>query len=66
MGMLRYVVTDAWVPPSSFLANVSGCRLTDRFHDELSHARVMAFNSSLILFEFFDLNSQPSTRDRFF
>lgn len=51
MGMLRYVVTDAWVPPSSFLAKVSGCRLTDRFHDELSHARVMAFNSSLILFE---------------
>ena len=27
--------------------------VTDRFHNELSDARVMAFNSSLILFEMF-------------
>src|SRR5262249_14367956 len=49
--MLGCLVTDAWVPPSSFLAKVSGCRLADRFHNDLRDARVMAFNSSLILFE---------------
>jgi glycosyltransferase involved in cell wall biosynthesis len=49
--MLGCLVTDAWVPPSSFLAKVSGRRLADRFHNELSDADVISFNSSLILFE---------------
>src|SRR5438876_5663477 len=45
------LVTDAWVPPSSFLAKLSGSRLADRFHNELRDAPVIAFNSSLVLFE---------------
>ena len=49
--MLSCFLTDAWVPPSSFLAKVTGRRLTDRFHNQLSNARVIAFDSSLILFE---------------
>ena len=49
--VLDWLVTDAWVPPSSFLAKISAGSLADRFHNELSDARVMAFNSSVILFE---------------
>src|SRR5215470_4566171 len=49
--ILGCLVTDAWVPPSSFLAKVCGCKLTDRFQSDLREARVIAFNSSLILFE---------------
>ncbi|MGE5212845.1 MAG: glycosyltransferase family 4 protein, partial [Nitrospirota bacterium] len=49
--MLGCLVTDAWVPPSSFLAKVSAGSLADRFHSELRDARVIAFNSSAILFE---------------
>ena len=49
--MLDCVVTDAWVPPSSLLAKLCRGRLADRFHDDLREARVVAFNSSLILFE---------------
>jgi len=51
VGVLDWLVTDAWVPPSSFIAKVSGRRLADRFHNGLRAAHVMAFNSSLILFE---------------
>jgi glycosyltransferase involved in cell wall biosynthesis len=51
LSVLDRLVTDAWVPPSSFLAKLSGSRLTDRFHDELRDAPVSAFNSSLIVFE---------------
>ena len=51
LNMLDQLVTDAWVPPSSFLAKLSGSRLADRFDDELRDAPVIAFNSSLILFE---------------
>jgi glycosyltransferase involved in cell wall biosynthesis len=53
VGMLRCLITDAWVPPSSFLAKISGrtSNLAERFHAELRDARVRAFNSSLILFE---------------
>jgi Glycosyl transferases group 1 len=51
LSVLDRLVTDAWVPPSSFLAKLSGSGLADRFHDELRDAHVMAFNSSLILFE---------------
>jgi glycosyltransferase involved in cell wall biosynthesis len=49
--MLGCLLTDAWVPPSSFLAKIGGRRLTDRFHKELSDARVISLNLSLILFE---------------
>src|SRR5215831_15484585 len=50
-GLLDWLITDAWVPPSSFLATLSKFRFADRFHNDLSDARVMAFNSSVILFE---------------
>jgi len=50
-GLLGCLLTDAWVPPSSFLAKISAGGLADRFHNDLSDARVMAFNSSVILFE---------------
>src|SRR6266513_1413551 len=50
-SLLDRLVTDAWVPSSSFLAKIFGSRLADRFHSELRDAPVIAFNSSLILFE---------------
>jgi glycosyltransferase involved in cell wall biosynthesis len=50
-GLLSGLITDAWVPPSSFLAKISAGGLADRFHNDLSDVRVMAFNSSVILFE---------------
>jgi glycosyltransferase involved in cell wall biosynthesis len=53
VGTLDWLITDAWVPPSSILAKISAGGLADRFHNELSHARVMAFNSSVIPFEMF-------------
>jgi glycosyltransferase involved in cell wall biosynthesis len=51
--MLEYLLTDAWVRPSSFLAKVCGrgSKLGERFHNELRDARVNELNSSLILFE---------------
>ena len=49
--MLDGLITDTWVPPSCFLAKIWGRRLADRFHGDLREARVIAFNSSLILFE---------------
>jgi glycosyltransferase involved in cell wall biosynthesis len=51
--VLGSLLTDAWVPPSSFLAKVcrGGSKLRDRFHNELGDARVRSFNSSLVLFE---------------
>jgi Glycosyltransferase len=51
LGTLNWLVTDAWIPPSSLLAKISAGSLADRFHNELSDARVMAFNPSVILFE---------------
>src|SRR4029077_12393587 len=51
LGTLDWLITDAWVPPSSILAKISAGNLVDRFHNELSDARVMAFNLSAILFE---------------
>jgi glycosyltransferase involved in cell wall biosynthesis len=53
IGMLGYLVTDAWFPPSSLVAKICGrkSKLRDRFHSELREARVKAFNSSLIRFE---------------
>ena len=50
-GSLDCLVTDAWVPVSSFLAKVTSSNFADRFHNELNDARVMAFNFSVILFE---------------
>src|ERR687891_559 len=50
-GLLSCLITDAWLPPSSFLAKISAGSLADRFHNDLSDAPVMAFNSSVILFE---------------
>ena len=50
-GILDYLLTDAWVPPSSILAKIPAGNLADRFHSELSDADVVAFNSSAILFE---------------
>src|SRR5438874_7482372 len=50
-SLLDRLVTDAWVPSSSFLAKLFGSRLAERFHNELRDAPVIAFNSSLILFE---------------
>lgn len=74
MGMLGYVLTDAWFPPGSLLAKICGreSRLVERFHDELSDARVKDFGSSLILFETFararDLQGWAKivARDRWF
>jgi len=53
VDMLAYLLTDAWVPPSSLLAKICGSRskLRGRFHSELRDAQVKAFNSSLIVFE---------------
>src|SRR5215813_9343661 len=51
LGALDWLVTDAWIPLSSFFAKISGRRLADRFHNDLRDAQVMAFNSSLVLFE---------------
>ena len=41
-GLLGCLVTDAWVRPSSVLAKVSAGGLADRFHRDLSDARVIA------------------------
>ncbi len=53
LNALDCLLTDAWVPPSSFLSKVCGrgSPLGQRFHNELRDAPVKAFNSSLILFE---------------
>ena len=50
-GLLGFLLTDAWISPSSLLAKISAAGLADRFHPELSDARVIAFNSSVISFE---------------
>jgi glycosyltransferase involved in cell wall biosynthesis len=53
LGTLDWLITDAWVPPSSLLAKIYGRRLTDRFHVDLTDSPVMAFNLSVIQFEMF-------------
>jgi glycosyltransferase involved in cell wall biosynthesis len=50
-GLLDCLVTDAWIPVSSFLAKVASGNFADRFHNELKDARVIAFNFSVICFE---------------
>ena len=52
LDALDWLITDAWVPSSSFLAKRAP-KLGERFHAELRDARVRAFSSSLILFETF-------------
>ncbi len=53
LGMLEYLLTDAWVRPSSFLVKICPreSKLRERFHNELRDSPVAAFNSSLIVFE---------------
>ncbi|MGC2351935.1 MAG: glycosyltransferase family 4 protein [Candidatus Udaeobacter sp.] len=53
VDMLAYLLTDAWVPPSSLLGKICGrgSNLAARFHDQLRDAPVKEFNSSLIVFE---------------
>ena len=53
VALLECLLTDAWFPPYSLLARIFGqkSKLAERFHDELSDARVKAFSSSLVLFE---------------
>ena len=51
LKLLEWLLTDAWVPPSSVLGKLCRPKLAGRFHNELSDAPVNAFNLSLILFE---------------
>jgi glycosyltransferase involved in cell wall biosynthesis len=48
-GMLARVITDSWQLPKSLLARAVP---KGRFHEELRKARVVAFNASLMQFEF--------------
>jgi glycosyltransferase involved in cell wall biosynthesis len=50
---LNSLVTDAWVPPGSFLAKlcIRESKLRERFHIELRDAPVKAFNLSSFRFE---------------
>jgi glycosyltransferase involved in cell wall biosynthesis len=51
ISALEYVLTDAWVPPSSLLAKLGGSKLGERFHSDLREARVAGLNASLFWFE---------------
>jgi hypothetical protein len=53
VALLECLLTDGWFPPYSLLARIFGqkSKLAERFHGELSDARVKAFSSSLVLFE---------------
>jgi glycosyltransferase involved in cell wall biosynthesis len=54
LGMLEYLLTDAWVPPVSLVAMLGRGQKSDissRWQEELSDTRVVAFNSSLLMFE---------------
>src|SRR5690242_1247005 len=50
-NLLERFLTDAWIPPSSVLRKFSGSKLAERFHNELSSARISKFNLSLLFFE---------------
>jgi glycosyltransferase involved in cell wall biosynthesis len=50
LGMLEYLLTDAWVRPRSLLG-VLLRSLGDRFHPDLAKAQVRAWNSGLFAFE---------------
>src|SRR5437667_548507 len=66
-GVLEQLATDAWVRPSSPLATVSHT-LSERFHPDLTSARVRAWNSGLLAFELAarlkQLSSWPLIRAR--
>ena len=47
-GSLEHLLTDAWVPPGSALAAFG---LGERFHPDLTEARVRAWNAGLLAFE---------------
>ena len=49
-GLLEHLLTDAWAPPGSPLAALS-FGLGERFHPDLTTARVQAWNSGLLAFE---------------
>src|SRR6266480_5790906 len=49
-GVLEQLATDAWVRPGSVLAALSHT-LSERFHPDLTSARVRAWNSGLLAFE---------------
>jgi glycosyltransferase involved in cell wall biosynthesis len=49
-GSLERLLTDAWVPPGSLLAALS-LGLGERFHFDLTEARVQAWNNHLLAFE---------------
>jgi glycosyltransferase involved in cell wall biosynthesis len=49
-GSLEHLLTDAWVPPGSLLADLS-LGLGERFHFDLTEAPVQAWNSRLLAFE---------------
>jgi glycosyltransferase involved in cell wall biosynthesis len=53
LGILDYLVTDAWIPPTSILRIVGERRseIRDRWHEELKEAPVTSFNWSLTAFE---------------
>ena len=64
LGTLDWLITDAWVPPSSILAKIVGERrsqIGDRWHEELKRASVTSFNWSLIAFE---MSSRATRRTR--
>ncbi len=52
IGQLAYLITDAWVSPSSPFKYLPQSRLKERFHPALNSAKVKAFNPSLLEFEF--------------
>ena len=47
---LAYLLTDAWVPPGSPLAALSGS-LGERFHPDLAEARMRVWSCGLLAFE---------------
>jgi len=49
-GALEHLLTDAWAPPGSSLA-ASSFGLGERFHPDLTTARVQAWNGGLLAFE---------------
>src|SRR5207249_11794764 len=49
-GVLEQLATDAWVRPGSVLVALSHT-LSERFHPDLTSARVRAWNSGLLAFE---------------
>ncbi|MEB3310429.1 MAG: glycosyltransferase family 4 protein [Snowella sp.] len=51
IGQLAYLITDAWVSPSSPFKYFPKGRLKERFHPALSSDKVRAFNTSLLGFE---------------